>query len=163
MYCQSCGAEQTQGLIYCNRCGANLNATTLATTAAPITVTPVSVTRPVFFIGVFLCIISLGGFGILTETARALSENPNFDRHLLSVMITMGLVTIMAVDVMLVWLLSKLVNASLRPGNFVPVKELAAPAISPSVRQMNAARDYVGSVTEQTTRTLEPVYKEPRA
>jgi hypothetical protein len=163
MYCQSCGAEQTQGLIYCNRCGANLNATTLATTTTTAPLAVVSVAKPVFFIGVFLCILSLGGFGILTETARALSENPNFDRHLLSVMITMGLIIIMAVDMMLVWLLSKLVNASLRPGNFAPVKELSAPAAPLNVRQINAPRDYVGSVTEQTTRTLEPVYKEPRA
>jgi hypothetical protein len=163
MYCQSCGAEQTQGLIYCNRCGANLNPSALATNNTPATVAVVSVTKPVFFIGAFLCILSLGGFGVLTETARELSSNPNFDRHLLSVMITLGLITIMGVDFMLVWLLSRLVNTSLRASSLTPVRELAAPNTTPNARQMSAPRDYVGSVTEQTTRTLAPVYKEPRA
>ncbi len=161
MYCQSCGAEQSQGLIYCNRCGASLNSSAMTTTTQAV-VPAVSTTKPIFFIGLFLCILSLAGFGILTETARELSSNPNFDRHLLSVMITLGLVTIMGVDLMLVWLLSRLVNSMLRAASYAPTREIAAHA-APNVRQMNAPRDYVPSVTEQTTRTLEPAYKEPRA
>jgi hypothetical protein len=128
----------------------------------PEVVTVVNVTKPIIIISIVILGLSLGGFAIVAEIARKLvASTPNFDIHLLSAMVIAAMATIMIVDVMLAWLLARLINASLRAGSFASTKELPAP--TPNARQINAPRDYVSSVTEQTTRTLEPAYREPRA
>ena len=56
MYCQSCGTEVTKELNYCNRCGANLNA---SSNLPEQFVRPVSLTAPTIAVALMV-VISLG-------------------------------------------------------------------------------------------------------
>lgn len=154
MFCPSCGAEYAIGLNYCNRCGANLN-----TTVVEAELAPVSLTKPIIVIGLILLTITLGGFAGVIEGATRLGEVFHQNDPVVAT-IVMGMFTIMAADFMLLLLLSRLIKASLqRPAlKKVPkqeaVRQIAAP-VAP------AGYAPTSSVTDHTTRTLQPAYREP--
>ena len=80
MYCPVCGAESTQGLNYCKRCGSGLGAST-----------PPMEPRASFgkMMGMLLpvAVVSLGGFIALFSTVYGLSERTGFDtRALIGIM-----------------------------------------------------------------------------
>jgi hypothetical protein len=110
MFCPSCGAEYTIELKYCNRCGANLSASLLPQ-APPVVV---NVTKPTIIIGALTLMITLGGFGTLLGMVRHIAPLVQGNDPIVAI-IFMGMLTIMLLDIFLVRLLSKLINASLRP------------------------------------------------
>jgi hypothetical protein len=158
MYCPSCGTEYTIELKYCNRCGANLN-TELASQPEPVIV---NVTKPVLIIGATLVLLTLGGFGGLIGGAVSLASVVHGNDPLIA-MILFGMMTIMIVDIFLVRLLSKIINAALIPGAQSQPRRstvLANPPVT-QLPQPSAARlQGVPSVTENTTRFFEP-YRAP--
>jgi hypothetical protein len=158
MFCPSCGAEYTIELKYCNRCGANLN-TGLSTQPEPVIV---NVTKPALIIGATLVVLTLGGFGGLVGGAVGLAPVVHGSDPLIA-MIFFGMMTIMIVDIFLVRLLSKLINASLTSSVQNQPRRSNLPA-NPQVAQLpqpSAARlQGVPSVTENTTRFFEP-YRVP--
>lgn len=167
MYCQTCAAEIQPGLNYCNRCGNVVNAS-LATKAETPAATLVDLKSPVHTLGAAVTLTTLIGITIIfialdSMAGRALP---------VEVMVMMGvaaLFLILVIDVMLIRILSRLVQ--------LPV---AAPAVKDQPKQREA-RDLsspqvqtympasstdplpVSSVTDHTTRTFHPVYKEPHA
>jgi len=154
MFCPSCGAEYAIGLNYCNRCGANLN-----TALAEAELAPVSVTKPVIIIGLIIVTLTLYGFWAVTAGATKVGEVFHQTDPVLAT-IVMGMITIMVADIMLLIQLSRLITAALqRPAQKKlpkqePAKQIAAPVA-------NVAYAPVASVTDHTTRTLQPAYREP--
>ena len=154
MFCPSCGAEYAIGLNYCNRCGANLS-----TSLAEAELGPVSITKPIIVIGLILLTITLGGFAAVIEGATRLGEVFHQNDPVIAT-IFMGMITIMVADVMLLIQLSRLFNAALRRPALKklpkqePAKQIAAP-VAP------VAYPPMASVTDHTTRTLQPAYREP--
>lgn len=153
MYCPSCGAEYTIELKYCNRCGANLN-TEIASQHEPVVL---NLTKPTLIIGASLVTLTLGGFGGLVGGAVGLAPVVHGSDPLIA-LIFMGMTTIMIVDIFLVRLLTKIVNASLTPG--APsqpkrAKVLATPTVSQLPQPSVAHLQGVPSVTENTTRFFE--------
>ncbi len=154
MFCPSCGAEYAIGLNYCNRCGANLN-----TSPAEAELAPVSITKPIIVIGLILLTITLGGFAAVIEGATRLGEVFHQNDPVIAT-IVMGMFTIMVADFMLLLQLSRLIKASMqRPAlkklpKQEPAKQIAAPVAPVAYAPMP-------SVTDHTTRTLEPAYREP--
>src|ERR1051325_1788759 len=63
MYCTHCGAESTQGLNYCNRCGGHIGA---LAQSAPREVGPALPTGTVRAVGFSLIAVVVFGLGILT-------------------------------------------------------------------------------------------------
>ena len=154
MFCPSCGAEYAIGLHYCNRCGANLN-----TTLAEAELAPVSVTKPAIVIGLIILTITLGGFTAVIEGATTLGQVFHQTDPVLAT-IVMGMITIMVTDIMLILQLSRLINAALhRPAVKKLPKQEAAKQIAAPVAPVAYAP--MPSVTDHTTRTLEPAYREP--
>src|SRR5262245_25567537 len=154
MFCPSCGTEYTIELKYCNRCGANLG-TGLETSAAPVVV---NVTRPALIIGSVLLVITLGGFGTLVGGAIALAPILSGNDPLMAI-IMFGMLTILIVDIFLVRLLSRMVNSALLPSaqSQAPPRNFAAANATPYLRPpTTSGLQPVGSVTESTTRFLEP-------
>src|SRR6266446_4948526 len=113
MYCPSCGAEYTIELKYCNRCGANLNVG-LATQPQPV---PISLTKPAIILGAIVTLLTLGGFGLLIGGAIELSRSARLDPDSIAVIVVVGMMTLLTMDILLVRLLTKIINASLSIGS----------------------------------------------
>jgi hypothetical protein len=168
MYCQTCGTEIQPGLNYCNRCGAAVNSSPSSPATRQETAL-VDITSPVRTLGATITLTTLLGFMILffSLSGLASAERP-LPQELLGILSVAGLLMILIIDVMLIRILSRLVQ--------LPV---AAPALqtqskrtesrelhTPQAQQtyMPASTDPlpVASVTDHTTRTFHPIYKEPR-
>ena len=109
MYCPSCGTEYTIELKYCNRCGANLS----AGLEEQSQIAPISVTKPALAIGAIMIILTIVGFGILMGGAIELSHNPRISPDSIGAIVVMGILTLLTLDIFLVRLLSKIINAAL--------------------------------------------------
>ncbi len=135
MFCPSCGAESTIELNYCHRCGANLS---LALTANA-EIAPINVTKPILK-------MVRNGAGPMSPAL------PIF-----------GLPTILTIDILLLRQLSKLISAALSPHR-LPAKKTAAQSQNELrlPRPATARLEPAPSVTENTTRFFEPVYRETR-
>lgn len=160
MFCPSCGAEYTIELKYCNRCGANLN-TDLATQPQLV---PISLTKPALILGSIVMLITLGGFGMLMGGAIELSRTARLDPESIAAIIVVGMLTLLTMDIFLIRLLTKIINASLSSSMLKQPRPLSAPAHPPLMQLPQAATSRlqeVPSVTEGTTRFFEPAYREP--
>ena len=160
MFCPSCGAEYAIELKYCNRCGANLS-TELMTQPQ---VAPVSANKPALILGSIVTFLTLGGFGLLISGAVELSRSARLDPNSISAIVIVGMLTILTMDIFLVRLLTKIINASLSSGT--PTQRRRSSALAnPPLRQLSqpATSRLQGapSVTENTTRFFEPAYREP--
>ncbi|HEV2912788.1 MAG TPA: hypothetical protein VGX92_05670 [Pyrinomonadaceae bacterium] len=156
MYCSSCGTESTPGLNYCNRCGAGLNTQSLAASQkAPYD----NLTNLMLILGAATTVISLGGMGLLIAGAIRLARE-GFSTDPVMMMIFMGMTTILVVDILLVRQLSRLISAALPADNRTrSARETIAPPKQTN-RQLNAHPEPAASVTENTTRTFEPAYRD---
>jgi hypothetical protein len=156
MFCPSCGTEYTIGLPYCNRCGANLN----TSLTEPAEVISVNLTKAIAAISTTIAVLTLGGFITLVVGAAKLAERAALGTDPIIAMMVLGMVTILTIDILLGRQLSRLIEAGISskkspqrqrplPSANVP-PELARPVPSPAL-----------SVTENTTRFLEPEYRGP--
>lgn len=154
MYCQSCGAEAAQGLKYCNRCGANLNSQSELMVQM---VRPVGLTGPALVLGLTMVSSLIVIFMGITKLART-GVNPLS----LTWIAIFSLAATFGIAALLIKLWSRLLslppstNQLARPNPPTIAHEHRPPA------QILARREPISSVTEHTTRTFEPLYKEPR-
>ncbi len=159
MFCPSCGIEDTIGLPYCNRCGANLGGMIAPQTEPPV----INLTKPTLIIGVTLAVLTLGGFAGLIEGAKELAPIVRNSDPLIA-LIVLGMITILTVDVFLVRQLSRVITAALSSTVKPQVKRskaIAAPSAPQLLRPNTARLESAPSVTEHTTRFFEPVYRSP--
>ena len=145
MYCPSCGTELIQELSYCNRCGANLKST-LNQSALP----PTKFVGAAWAISVAIVLITLGGFGMIFALVMALIARGISLSAGGMVLVFFSLLVILAIAWLLVRQLSRLVS----------MPKLSGDVTQPQEPQISAPREPVSSVTEHTTRTFEPLYKE---
>ncbi|MDQ1592497.1 MAG: hypothetical protein QOG71_3124 [Pyrinomonadaceae bacterium] len=167
MYCQTCGTEIQTGLNYCNRCGAVVN-TSLATRQET---SVVDIKSPVRSLAGAITMTTLFGFMILFFALGGLAsaERP-LPADLLGVMSVVGMLTILIIDVMLIRILSRLVQLPVAAPSLQAQpkrsesRDLNAPQQQQAQTYMPATTDPlpVASVTDHTTRTFHPIYKEPR-
>ena len=158
MFCPSCGAEST-GLNYCNRCGANLT----APLAPPVVqFTPISLTKPILILSILIASITLVGFlGVVQGTIDMAQRGAANVSPALPIF---GLPCILVIDILLIRQLSKLISAALSPKP-MQTPQLQQPMQSDSrfpPPTMTARLEGAPSVTENTTRFFEPVYREPQ-
>lgn len=153
MYCPSCGTELTAELSYCNRCGANLK---------PISnqsgVPPAKLIGAAWAISMAVALVTLGGFGmifalVMTLITRGLSVSAGG-----MVLIFFASLVILAIDWLLVRQLSRVLNVPQLSSDVTQAKKRNL--TEPAVRQIDAPREPVSSVTEHTTRTFEPIHRE---
>jgi hypothetical protein len=164
MYCQTCAAELQPGLNYCNRCGAIVNAslTTRAETALLV-----DLKSPVRTLGTAITLTTLIGIAIIFIAVDGMSGRA-LPPELLGMMCAAGMFLILVIDVMLIRILSRLVQLPVAaPAHAVQTKRPEARELHtpPAQTYMPASTDPlpVSSVTDHTTRTFHPVYKEPHA
>jgi hypothetical protein len=149
MYCPTCGSEITVELKYCNRCGANLSLP--ASNLPTLVTTPVSLTAPTIEIGLTI-ILGLGIiFGGVTTLAR-LHVHP----AAITWIFLFSMATLFGCSALLIRFWSKMIGAqqvSMSRQPQVPVESRAPQQLPPRFEP-------VPSVTEHTTRTFSPVYRE---
>jgi hypothetical protein len=170
MYCQTCGTEIQTGLNYCNRCGAMVNSSLSSMTTRPET-TVIDIKGPVRTLGGAITITTLFGFTILFFSLAGLAgaERP-LPEPLLGILSVLGLLIILVIDVMLIRILSRVVQLPVadpaltaqQPKRSEP-RELQTPAAQTYMPASTDPLLPIGSVTDHTTRTFHPAYKEPRA
>jgi hypothetical protein len=157
MFCPSCGTEYTIGLPYCNRCGANLGGSVTETTETA----SFNMTNAIATVGTTIMVLTLGGFISLIVGASKLADRPAMGSQPIGVLLTFGIITILVVDIFLARQLSRLIDAGISgkkspkrtKATAAAMPELARPITSPLPPQL--------SVTENTTRFLEPEYRAP--
>jgi hypothetical protein len=145
MYCANCGTLLTQGLSYCNRCGANLKERPEVSTGA---------------ISAFLTAITLIGaigLGVMFGGALVLRRGALLSQELIGVFMLFTFLITGMVEIMLVRNLSKLTSANEKKNYF--------PAPQPVPQDLRLSQgmplgEPVSSVTENTTRTLEYIRRE---
>lgn len=157
MYCQTCGTECQPGLNFCNRCGATVNARQ--------ELAPVDIRSPVRVLGVTLCLTTLVGFAILFIGLSGMASW-GLRSDAIAPLGVMGMLVLLGVDLALIRLLSRLLGATPQKRFSLPftkasaTKELYAP---PAQYAPTLPAGVPGSsVTDHTTRTFSPVYREPR-
>jgi hypothetical protein len=153
MYCSSCGLQLTQELRYCPRCGANLNPPERAGN-------PPNIVGPVWAVSVAVTLITLAGLGLLFAfamiiTARGLDLHPG-----VFMMVSLFLLGILAVDGLLIRQLSRLLNLYSLPEAESAKSDRSQELGGKFVPQLEAVRETPSSVTENTTRTFEPIPRE---
>ena len=152
MFCPSCGNEIPVELKYCNRCGANL---TLTYSSLPATVAaPVKLTVPTLVLGLTI----VGGLGVIFAGASELAQL-HIHPAAITWIVLFSMLTLFGSTAMLLRFWSK--TLSLRQSAPAPtsLRSTAPPAFVP--QQLPPRYDPTSSVTEHTTRTFTPIYREP--
>lgn len=154
MYCSTCGVDSVEGLKYCKRCGANL---TIGVEASPPGKLPVGLTLAfLIVIGGAFCV----GMGLPMAAAEDLVRI-GFSTHDVMILFMADLGLTLAVSAMLVWLLLRLVKLH-HPAR--PARTIELVPGESALPQITAPPQSIGSVTENTTRTLEQrKYEMPRS
>ena len=148
MYCINCGTPRTQGLSYCNRCGVDLRERVEASNNKGIAAFLSAIT-----------LIGIGGLGVMLAGALILRRGVNLSQELIGVFMLFTFLIISLTEIMLARNLSKLTSTNEKERkNYFP----APPPMQHDLRlpQGTPLGEPVGSVTENTTRTLEYARRE---
>lgn len=144
MYCANCGSQLVQGLSYCNRCGFNLRERNDSKTGS-ITAFLTAIT-----------LLGVLGLGLMLAGALVLRRGALLSQELIGVYMLFAFLIISVTEFMLVRNLSKLTSPKEDQKRSLP------PLVQQDLRlpQGSPLGEPVGSVTENTTRTLEYARRE---
>ncbi len=152
MYCQTCGNKLVQAITYCNHCGAQLRTVNnpqeiQATSTAIDTIMWVIVGMAVTLLG-----MALG--------AMVLIKDGTIDADLGRVFVILSLVAFVVVESVLVWRLLHLHKLTKEQQGSHPAKDSDQPQlVEGQTRALKDPGEPVATVTEQTTRNLEPSFR----
>ena len=149
MYCSSCGVAVTQGLNFCNYCGAKLVSPESGSESREI--------RPLFIVSVMAGVFVLGlpGIVFLIFMLKAVGIDPG--QTMAFAWTSMSL--LMALEA--VFLMLILVRRKPRKDEARQVDEFKGPQTKElEARHRGALAEPVGSVTEHTTRAFDPIPRE---
>lgn len=140
MYCINCGTPLTSNLSYCNRCGASLKEKAEQNKTGPITAYLTAIT-----------LIALSGLGIMFGGSLVLKSGAGFPTDFVAFFMLCTFLTVVITEVMLVRNLSKLTGSSEKKREFTTAQQPPPLELRP---QSASTFEPIGSVTENTTRTL---------
>jgi hypothetical protein len=146
MYCANCGTPRTQGLSYCNRCGADLREHVEPSNTKAIAAFITAIT-----------LIGVSGLAIMLAGALLLRKGANLSQELIVIFMLFTFLIVSMTEILLFRNLSKLSASTEHKNSF--------PAPLPTQHDLRLPQgtplgEPVGSVTENTTRTLEYVRRE---
>ena len=152
MYCSSCGSAVPTNLTYCNKCGARLTVSNAESLTRPSEL-------PLESLIWAICGIFIMGTGVMIGLLAVLKEVVGFNLGLIAAVMLLGFAMMVAIESVLVYLLLSGRKAGrlkegheLRKGKRLELNE----------PQPGMLQEPLGSVTEHTTRTFEPIYTERR-
>src|SRR4029453_3839067 len=107
MYCVNCGTPRTQGLSYCNRCGADLRERVESSNNKAIAAFLSAIT-----------LIGVGGLGVMLAGALVLRRGANLNPDLIGVFMLFTFLIVTMTEIMLFRNLSKLSSSTERKNSF---------------------------------------------
>ena len=155
MYCSSCGVSVAQGLSYCNHCGAKLNG---EKGDSLIKTTELRAESLIVSAMVGLFVLGLLAIAVLMGVMKAVLD---LNAGQILGFATLSFLIMLLIEGVLTWRLSRR-----KRGAEATVK--TAVSNKQTTKELDAARARVlpeaaPSVTEHTTRALEPIYSEPKS
>jgi hypothetical protein len=152
MYCSTCGKPVTPGLSYCNQCGARLNGAKSRSGQAELF--PDSLIWAI--VSVFIV-----GFGCTIGLMAVMKDAQSFNPGMILSVTFLSLAIMLAIEGVLIWLLLSR-RGSARVGAKPEAPGVTEGAATKELGPANARvlSQPAASVTEHTTRTLEPAYRE---
>ena len=152
MYCPTCGNEITVELKYCNRCGANLS---LPAATSPVMLAPVKLTVPSIVMGITI----LGGLGVIFGAATEFARQGLHPAAIVW-MVLFSAATLFGCMGLMIRFFTKMLsmNREISPSQ---VPRSIANDRQPVHHLPPQRMEPVPSVTENTTRTFSPIYREP--
>lgn len=152
MHCSNCGTLCAPGLKYCNRCGAKL----IAPDKPERSEKSGKPDKMLDNLAITIIFVSLFGFGSTFLLASKLVEE-HVATWGVAFFVLLMLATTFGISALLIRQISRVLDFSL---NRKPSGEERAAITERQMPQIESALEYVASVTEDTTRTLEPDLKE---
>ena len=101
MYCSNCGTPLSQGLSYCNRCGADLRERKETSNTAAISAMLTAIT-----------LLGIAGLGIMLGGALVLRKGAGLSQELIGVFMLFTFLIVSFTEFMLIRNLSRLTSAS---------------------------------------------------
>ena len=150
MYCSSCGASIAQGLIYCNYCGAKLRGEKGDSLIKSSEVKPASLVWGMVAVLVF-------GFVAITFLMMAMKMVGLNVGQILTFTILSFLIVLL-VEGVFIWQLMRRRHGAEEIGDSALSKEQAKKVFEAA--QARVLPEAMASVTEHTTRSFEPIYRE---
>jgi hypothetical protein len=148
MFCSSCGAAITPELNYCKRCGTELGG-----------LIKQSNTEIESLIWAIVA-VTVGGIAVLIGLVAVLKEVFGSDTRLVGLLSVMSFFLLLIADVSLIWLL--LTRSRTKKKKPVQLKEAEAQRLYDAPARELAEPMPMQSVTEHTTRSLEPALREQK-
>lgn len=152
MYCSTCGTTVTEGLSYCNRCGVEVGGKNVTVPLKPDAI-------PEFLVWAIVG-VSVGGLAILVGLIAVMKES-GFSNGLIALFSMLGFLLLLGAESVFIWLMVRSKNAGREASKLTQSRELTTNELGE--RQVGALPEHLPSVTEQTTRTLEPVLRENKS
>ena len=155
MYCSSCGGVVAQGVSFCKHCGAKLSWEKGEGVAKAEESFPDSLIWAI--VSVFVV-----GLGCIIGLMAVMKEELNFDNSIIIVITLLSFFLLFMIEGMFIWMLWRRMSGAWRK------RKSEEPLVEPTTRELNpvathALPEPVPSVTESTTRTFEPVYRERKS
>ncbi len=140
MYCSSCARQITEGLRYCNHCGARISYPG-----------DTSASSDNFLISLVWAMVGtfVGGIGVMIGLIAVL-KNYGFNEGLVNGFALMTFLAMLTIEGSFVWLLRSRLKAGKRQQNLTAGRTL-------SLTAENEPLQSAGSITESATRELDPV------
>lgn len=154
MYCSSCGVAVKQGSSYCNYCGAQLSVTKAVSVVKSAEVRPESLLFSMMAVFVF-------GFGAITVLMGVMKAVLGFNVGLIVAFTLLSFLIMLVLESVFIRLLLQRKRGTAQAGDAALSKEQTTKELDAA--QARVLPEPVPSVTENTTRTLEPVYNERTA
>ena len=153
MYCSSCGSAVPTNLTYCNKCGARLSGSKTESLTRPSELAPDSLVWAILALFIM-------GTGVMIGLLAVLKEVVGFNLGLIAAVMLVGFGMMVAIESVLVYLLLSGRKAARRADEGYELKR--ATPLELNHPQPEMLQEPIGSVTEHTTRTFEPIYTERR-
>lgn len=151
MYCQTCGAQLAQPLSYCNQCGADLSTLKVQDQAG----TAETAIDTLLWVIVGTTITLLG----MALGALVLIKNGAINQMLGLAFVILTFVSLLVAEGVLVWRLLNLNRGAKEIRSVSQLHDLKTEEPDPLItRALHEPLEPVSSVTEETTRILEPSY-----
>ena len=151
MYCSSCGVAVTQGLSYCNYCGARLNGKNSDS------ITKSSEAKPESLIGGMVVVFVFGLIAI-TLLMGMMKSVLNLGPGPLLVFTMLSFLIMLLLEGVFISLLVRRTRGASEAGGTVLRPQQATKELDAA--QLRGLPEPVSSVTEHTTRTFNPIYNE---